>query len=202
MTAVLEPAAAPDPGSAAASMWDLVVAAQNGDRDAYGALYERYMDTVFRFVYFRTGNRQIAEDIVADTFERAWKRIGSFVWQGRDIGAWFITISRNLTADYFKGGRYRLEVTTGDVLDADQTDRPDMRPEEAVTDYFRNRELAAALKQLNEEQLEVLVLRFYRGLDVKETCAVMGKKEGAVKALQYRAVRAVARALPQGWTPW
>jgi RNA polymerase sigma-70 factor (ECF subfamily) len=78
---------------------------------------------VFRFVYFRVGNRQLAEDLTSDTFLRALKRIGSFTWQGRDLGAWLVTIARNLVADHFKSGRYRLEVTTGDVLDADREDR-------------------------------------------------------------------------------
>jgi RNA polymerase sigma-70 factor (ECF subfamily) len=96
----------------------LVERAQAGEAEAFGLLYDRYFDTVFRFVYFRVGNRQLAEDLTSDTFLRALKRIGSFTWQGRDLGAWLVTIARNLVADHFKSGRYRLEITTGDVLDA------------------------------------------------------------------------------------
>ena len=190
----------PDPSDAAAAVWALVERAQAGEAEAFGLIYDRYVDTVFRFVYFRVGNRQLAEDLTADTFLRALKRIGSFTWQGRDLGAWLVTIARNLVADHFKSGRYRLEVTTGDVLDADREDRgPEGSPESAVVDHITNVALLTAVKQLNPEQQECIVLRFLQGFSVAETAKTMGKNEGASKALQYRAVRALARLLPEGF---
>ena len=192
--------ARPDPSDAAAEVWALVERAQAGESAAFGLLYDRYVDTVFRFVYFRVGNRQLAEDLTSDTFLRALKRIGSFTWQGRDLGAWLVTIARNLVADHFKSGRYRLEVTTGDVLDADREDRgPEGSPESAVVDHITNVALLTAVKQLNPEQQECIVLRFLQGFSVAETAQTMGKNEGAIKALQYRAVRALARLLPDGF---
>jgi RNA polymerase sigma-70 factor (ECF subfamily) len=192
--------ARPDPGDAAAEVWALVERAQAGEAEAFGLIYDRYVDTVFRFVYFRVGNRQLAEDLTSDTFLRALKRIGSFTWQGRDLGAWLVTIARNLVADHFKSGRYRLEVTTGDVLDADREDRgPEGSPESAVVDHITNVALLTAVKQLNPEQQECIVLRFLQGFSVAETAQTMGKNEGAIKALQYRAVRALARLLPEGF---
>jgi RNA polymerase sigma-70 factor (ECF subfamily) len=192
--------ARPDPSDAAAEVWALVERAQAGESAAFGLIYDRYVDTVFRFVYFRVGNRQLAEDLTSDTFLRALKRIGSFTWQGRDLGAWLVTIARNLVADHFKSGRYRLEVTTGDVLDADREDRgPEGSPEAAVVDHITNVALLTAVKQLNPEQQECIVLRFLQGFSVAETAQTMGKNEGAIKALQYRAVRALARLLPEGF---
>jgi RNA polymerase sigma-70 factor (ECF subfamily) len=196
------PPSRPDPGDAASEVWALIERAQAGDGAAFGLLYDRYFDTVFRFVYFRVGNRQLAEDLTADTFLRALKRIGSFTWQGRDLGAWLVTIARNLVADHFKSGRYRLEVTTGDVLDADRPDRgPEGSPEAAVIDHITNVDLLKAVKQLNPEQQECIVLRFLHGFSVAETAQAMSKNEGAIKALQYRAVRALARLLPDGFQP-
>ncbi|KXK61878.1 RNA polymerase subunit sigma-24 [Micromonospora rosaria] len=192
----------PDPSDPATEVWALVERAQAGDAEAFGLLYDRYVDTVFRFVYFRVGNRQLAEDLTSDTFLRALKRIGSFTWQGRDLGAWLVTIARNLVADHFKSGRYRLEVTTGDVLDADREDRgPEGSPEAAVVEHITNVALLTAVKQLNPEQQECIVLRFLQGFSVAETARAMGKNEGAIKALQYRAVRALARLLPDGFQP-
>ncbi len=192
--------ARPDPGDAAAEVWALVERAQAGESEAFGLIYDRYVDTVFRFVYFRVGNRQLAEDLTSDTFLRALKRIGSFTWQGRDLGAWLVTIARNLVADHFKSGRYRLEVTTGDVLDADREARgPEGSPESSVVDHITNVALLTAVKQLNPEQQECIVLRFLQGFSVAETAQTMGKNEGAIKALQYRAVRALARLLPEGF---
>ncbi|HWH00573.1 MAG TPA: ECF subfamily RNA polymerase sigma factor, BldN family [Pilimelia sp.] len=192
----------PDPSDAAAEVWALVERAQAGEAEAFGLIYDRYVDTVFRFIYFRVGNRQLAEDLTSDTFLRALKRIGSFTWQGRDLGAWLVTIARNLVADHFKSGRYRLEVTSGDVLDADREDRgPEGSPEAAVVDHITNVALLTAVKQLNPEQQECIVLRFLQGFSVAETAQAMGKNEGAIKALQYRAVRALARLLPDGFQP-
>ncbi|GIJ07576.1 ECF subfamily RNA polymerase sigma factor, BldN family [Micromonospora andamanensis] len=209
LPAVTEPAGTstgfpsrPDPSDPATEVWALVERAQAGEAEAFGLIYDRYVDTVFRFVYFRVGNRQLAEDLTSDTFLRALKRIGSFTWQGRDLGAWLVTIARNLVADHFKSGRYRLEVTTGDVLDADREDRgPEGSPEAAVVEHITNVALLSAVKRLNPEQQECIVLRFLQGFSVAETARAMGKNEGAIKALQYRAVRALARLLPDGFQP-
>lgn len=179
--------------------WNLVQLAQEGSADAFGAVYDRYVDTVFRFVYFRVGNRQLAEDITSDTFLRALKRIGSFTYQGRDLGAWLVTIARNLVADHFKSGRYRLEVTTGDVKDDQQERGPEGSPESAVVDHITNVALLTAVKCLVPEQQECIVLRFLQGFSIAETAQTMGKNETAIKALQYRAVRALRRLLPDGF---
>jgi RNA polymerase sigma-70 factor (ECF subfamily) len=188
---------------APADVWVLVGQAQAGDSDAFAQIYHRYLDTVFRFVYFRVGNRQVAEDLTAETFLRALRRIGSVTWQGRDLGAWLVTIARNLVADYFKSGRYRFEVSTGEVIDADDAQErgPEGSPEAAVVDHITNVALLSAVQRLNPEQRECIVLRFLQGFSVAETAHVMGKNEGAIKALQYRAVRALHRLLPEGFQP-
>ena len=183
-------------------MLALVELAQEGDGEAFGQLYDAYSDTVYRYIYYRVSNKPLAEDLTSETFLRALRRIGTFTWQGRDFGAWLVTIARNLVADHFKSGRYRLEVTTGDVLDADREDRgPEGSPEAAVVDHITNVALLGAVKQLNPEQQECIVLRFLQGFSVAETAQAMGKNEGAIKALQYRAVRALARLLPEGFQP-
>jgi RNA polymerase sigma-70 factor (ECF subfamily) len=192
--------ARPDPDDAAAEVWGLVERAQAGEAEAFGLLYDRYVDTVFRYIFFRVGNRQLAEDLTSDTFLRALKRIGSLTWQGRDLGAWLLTIARNLVADHFRSGRYRLEISTGDVLGADKEDRaPEGTPEIAVVDHIMSVTLLSTVKKLNPDQRECIQLRFLRGFSVAETAQAMGKNEGAVKALQYRAVRTLARLLPDGF---
>lgn len=193
--------ARPAPDDPSAEVWALVERAQAGDGAAFGLIYDRYLDTVFRFIYFRVNhNRPLAEDLTADTFLRALKRINSFTWQGRDLGAWLVTIARNLCNDHFKSGRYRLEITTGDVLDVDLADRgPEGSPELAVVDHITNVALLGAVKQLNPEQQECIVLRFLHGFSVAETAEAMGKNAGAIKALQFRATRALHRLLPEGF---
>lgn len=188
---------AADDGTAVES-WALVERAQAGDMDAFGDLYRRYQDTIFRYVCFRVGNRQLAEDITSETFVRALKSLPRFVWQGRDFGAWLVTIARNLTVDTFKSGRHRLEITTGEVLNADRADETanGIDPAAAVIENITNQLLLDGLARLNPEQRTCLVLRFLQQLSVAETAAAMGREVGAIKALQYRAVRSLTRLTP------
>ncbi len=174
-------------------MMDLVERAQDGEADAFGCLYDQYSDTVYRYIYYRVGGRATAEDLTSETFLRALRRIGTFTWQGRDFGAWLVTIARNLVADHFKSSRFRLEVTTGEMLDANEVERS---PEDSVLERLSNDTLLDAVRRLNPQQQECVTLRFLNGLTVAETARVMGKNEGAIKTLQYRAVRTLARLMP------
>jgi RNA polymerase sigma-70 factor (ECF subfamily) len=189
---------APDSGYEApdATVADLVARSQAGEAEAFGLLYDRYVDLVYRYIYYRVNNPNLAEDLVSETFLRALRRIDSFTWQGRDFAAWLVTIARNLIADHFKSGRYRLEITTEDILETGPTQTTD-GPENLVLDALTNETLLTAVKKLNPEQQECIVLRFLQGLSVSETALAMGKNDGAIKALQYRAVRALARLLPE-----
>jgi RNA polymerase sigma-70 factor (ECF subfamily) len=175
-----------------AAMWTLVRAAQQGDGDAFGRLYDQYVDSVFRFVYYRVNDRALAEDFTSETFLRALRRISSINYQGRDIGAWFITIARNIVFDHAKSARYRLELTTGETIEGNDVDDG---PELAVLTNLTNMRLLEAVNSLGEEQKECIVLRFLNGLSVAETASVMGKNDGAIKALQHRAVKRLASVL-------
>jgi RNA polymerase sigma-70 factor (ECF subfamily) len=174
-------------------MLALVQLAQDGDGEAFGQLYDAYSDTVYRYIYYRVSNKPLAEDLTSETFLRALRRISTFTWQGRDFGAWLVTIARNLVADHFKSSRYRLEVPTGEMLDSDQTEAS---PEDSVLAYLSNKALLDAVCQLNSQQQECVTLRFLHGLSVAETAKIMGKNDGAIKTLQYRAIRTLARLLP------
>ncbi len=174
-------------------MVEIVTAAQAGDREAFGELYVAYRDTVFRFIYYRVATRPLAEDLTSETFVRALCRITTFSWQGKDLGAWLITIARNLIADNFKSSRHRREVSTGEMLDGDELEPS---TEDAIVTYLDNCVLRSAVKRLNEQQQMCVTLRFLEQKSVTETAEIMGKQEGAVKTLQYRAVRSLARLLP------
>ncbi|MFE2943739.1 ECF subfamily RNA polymerase sigma factor, BldN family [Streptomyces sp. NPDC059255] len=184
----------PSADSDSARMMELVERAQAGEAEAFGRLYDQYSDTVYRYIYYRVGGKATAEDLTSETFLRALRRISTFTWQGRDFGAWLVTIARNLVADHFKSSRFRLEVTTGEMLDANEVERS---PEDSVLESLSNAALLEAVRKLNPQQQECVTLRFLQGLSVAETARVMGKNEGAIKTLQYRAVRTLARLLPE-----
>jgi RNA polymerase sigma-70 factor, ECF subfamily len=175
-------------------VWGLVEAAQRGDTEAFGQLYDRYVDVVHRYAYARLGNRTLAEDVTSETFLRAWRRIGTVSYRGRDVGAWFVTIARNLTLDHLKSGRHRYEVV-GDPVDTSGTQEG---PEPAVLRRLTSQELLRCVRQLPPDQQECVVLRFLQGMSVAETATVMERNTGALKALQHRALRRLATLLPEG----
>ena len=173
----------------------LVELARGGDSEAFGLLYDHYHVSVYRFVYYRVGSVALAEDLVSETFFRALRSMSSFRWQGKDFGAWLMTIARNLTTDHFKAGRTRLELPTEDLSSHDGSTEG---PESAVLSSLTNEALLRALTQLPHEQQECLIMRFLQGMSIAETAAVLGRSDGAVKQLQLRAVRNLAKLLPEG----
>ena len=173
----------------------LVELARAGDAEAFGQLYDHYHVSVYRFLYYRVGQVALAEDLTSETFFRALRSMGSFRWQGKDFGAWLMTIARNLTADHFKAGRTRLELATEDM---GAHDAPTEGPETAVLASLTNEVLLQALRELPAEQQECLVMRFLQGLSIAETAKVLGRSDGAVKQLQLRGVRNLAKLLPEG----
>ncbi len=174
----------------------LVELARNGDADAFGMLFDHYHGSVYRFLVHRTRSTTLAEDLTSETFFRALRSMSGFRWQGKDFGAWLMTIARNLCTDHFKAGRTRLEMTTEDMSLHD--DGTDGGPEDAVLTSLTNEALLGALTELPAEQRDCLVMRFLQGMSIAETAAVLGRSDGAVKQLQLRGVRNLAKLLPDG----
>jgi RNA polymerase sigma-70 factor (ECF subfamily) len=175
----------------------LAVAAAQGDHEAFGRLYDRYVATVYRYVYYRVGQRELAEDITSDVFVRALRALPSYLDTGRDPGAWLVTIARNLVFDHYKSSRYRLEAQVEEDALLTRADS-DATPEEQAVTGDVNAQLLAAVARLRPDQQEVVSLRFLQGLSVAETAQIMGRTEGAVKALQHRALRALQKDVPEG----
>ncbi|HEU4568808.1 MAG TPA: sigma-70 family RNA polymerase sigma factor [Marmoricola sp.] len=173
----------------------LVELARKGDAEAFGMLYDHYHGAVYRFLYYRTRSVALAEDLTSETFFRALRSMTNFRWQGKDFGAWLMTIARNLATDHFKAGRTRLELTTEDM---GQHDDATEGPEGAVLASITNEILLEALAKLPDEQRDCVVMRFLQGLSIAETAAVLGRSDGAVKQLQLRGVRNLAKLLPEG----
>lgn len=173
----------------------LVELARGGDADAFGLLYDHYQSSVYRFLFYRTRSTTLAEDLTSETFFRALRSMSNFRWQGKDFGAWLMTIARNLCTDHFKAGRTRLEMTTEDMgVHDDATEGP----ESAVLAGLTNEILLGALKSLPDEQRDCLIMRFLQGMSIAETAAVLGRSDGAIKQLQLRGVRNLAKLMPEG----
>jgi RNA polymerase sigma-70 factor (ECF subfamily) len=174
--------------------WDLIEAAQAGDREAFGRLYSRYAPGVSRFVGSRLRDLSLAEDLTSETFARALRRIDSVSYQGRDAGAWFTTIARNLITDHVKSSRVQRETTIAEVADASTDDRQDS-PEQVVIRRDAAADVRRRVGALPTDQQECIRLRYLQELSVSETAAVMGRNEGAVKALAHRGLEGLRASM-------
>jgi RNA polymerase sigma-70 factor (ECF subfamily) len=172
--------------------WVLIEAAQAGDRGAFGQLYARYADGVSRFVGNRLRDRGAVEDLTSETFTRALRRIDSVADQGRDVGAWFTTIACNLVLDHVKSSRHRLETVTAEITEARASGAS---PEQTVIAQEATADLHRHVAALSPSQQECIRRRFWEELSVAETAAAMGRGEGAVKALQHRAIVGLRAAM-------
>ncbi len=168
----------------------LVEAAKALDGDAWTHLYALHYDRVYTYLFYRTGRREVAEDLAADVFVRALAGIHTFAYRGTPLLAWLFRIAHNVTADYRKAAA-RQAAQTAPGVDVDAAVVTDDIAEHAD----RRRDMEMALRRLTDDQQQVLILRFYQGMSNAEVAAIIGKREGAVKALQNRALKSLRRAM-------
>jgi RNA polymerase sigma-70 factor (ECF subfamily) len=170
---------------------DRVVATH--DADAFGELYDRFVERVYRYLYFRTGSHTEAEDLTEQVFLKAWEAIGRYRWQGRPFLAWLYRLAHNAHIDYVRS----TKPTTSLSNDA----RPlNVASPSAGVELARALDaevLAGALNQLTAEQQQVIIMKFIEGLDNEQIAQTMDRREGAIRALQMRALMSLRRVLEQ-----
>jgi RNA polymerase sigma-70 factor, ECF subfamily len=161
----------------------LVSSAQNGQTGAFGLLYEKYLDRVYRYVYMRTGQTEQAEDITQGVFLRAFENIKEFRQLGKPFLGWLLRIAHNLIIDH-----YRWETRHKHVLLPEGVSVSGQDPVIAAEQTFEIAEVRKAMVNLSAGQRAVFSFRFMVGLSVTETAEVTNKSIGAVKTLQHEAV--------------
>lgn len=176
--------------------WALAARAQAGDPQAWATLYDRYRHTLHQFIARRTRSHSRmhadVEDLVHDVFIRALGRSHQLQYDGRAFGAYLTTVARNLLVDRWKSAWIQRSSPVAEfIAELDAADLAD--PSAEVVHAELTRILRDALLELTGPQRQVIEARFFTGLSVRETAQLLGIEEGAVKAAQYRAVRALAR---------
>ena len=186
-------AAEPDPELEAPTERELVDRARRGDREAVGAIYDLYVQPVYRFVLARVGNASEAEDITHEVFRRMVEHIGRFEWR-EDVrfAAWLFRIAHNQVISHHRKQGGRLPNTSTDDFDVEDT-RPG--PDQLVEHSLTMQEVFAACERLPEAQRRVIALRFGSGLSVRETADILGKTENNVKVLQHKAIAKLQKLL-------
>ncbi|HQZ89263.1 MAG TPA: sigma-70 family RNA polymerase sigma factor [Thermomicrobiales bacterium] len=166
-----------------------LVAAAKRDPREFGALYERYVDRIYRYAYRRVGTHHEAEDITAQTFQQALQALPGYEWRGLPFGAWLFRIAGNIINRRGRtGGR---EVLVEDVTVFSSYEESDDDPADQVWRSEQAEELAVMISKLPPDQQRVLVLKFSHGMKNREIGDLMGRSEGAIKQLVHRALVAL-----------
>ncbi len=171
----------------------LVLQAQAGNSEAFGQLYDAYMERIYRFVYFRVEDQQTAEDITSQVFLKAWSNLDRFQFSRTPYLAWLYTIAHNAVIDHYR----TRKVTT--ALDDVQLSQPDHSEavENDIDLTVEMRSVKSALQTLTDDQQRVLTLKFIEGMSNNEIARHLGKREGAIRALQMRGLQALAKQLEE-----
>ena len=171
----------------------LATRAAGGDAEAFGALYDRYVDAVYRYVYYRVRNEAEAEDVTSEVFLKALRAIPRY--QPRQpFLAWLYRIARNTLIDRLR--RARPQVSFEDALQHPNADRV-LDPDARLERLSDSADLRAAIARLTPLQQEVIVLRFVEGLDTKEIGRIVGRRDGTVRGIEFRALGALRQLLPR-----
>lgn len=181
----------------AADVWRTVHRAQEGDPEAFTELYLHYVDRIFRYFLTHLHDPGQAEDYTSETFLRAFRRIETLQDRGRDPAAWLVTIAHNILRDHHRSGRVRWEISAWDPPEPARGIDPE-DPEPYVLRQLLGETLRRCIGELNVDQQRCIALRFLYGCSLSETASIMGRGVGAVKTLQYRAIRRLATLLPPG----
>jgi RNA polymerase sigma-70 factor, ECF subfamily len=185
-----------NPGISPQTYWrhdeaSLIRLAQGGDEGACAALYDRHYDAVYRYCFYRLADAEAAQDLTAEVFVRMVQRLPAFRLKRQPLLAWLYTIARDLVNDQDRGKSNDGPSASEGQRAADSSVDPARKADQRLA----AERLAAAMAHLKEEERQTVLLRFMEALDKDQVAYFLGKTEGAVESLQYRALGALRRTL-------
>lgn len=174
-----------------------LVALAASDPEAFGELYQRNVDRIYSYVYYRTGNVADAEDLTARTFYQALGSIGRYHDQGAPFIAWLYRIAHNLVANHHRAkGRWKM----ASLDDLEPVSKPSDNPARMAESGERRQALWSAIHRQPEERQRLLILKFTERLSNEEIGAVLGRTESSIKSLYFRTLKALRADLEaRGW---
>jgi RNA polymerase sigma-70 factor (ECF subfamily) len=173
----------------------LVDRVKSGDKDAFGLIYEEFVDRLYRYVFFRVDSED-AEDLLETVFVKAWENIGKYKATGDKFSSWLFRIAHNLVVDH-----YRLNHSIEAITEEYQEYRAEHHPGVSAERSLESNLLKKGLSALKDEYQQVLVLKYINDMPNSDVAAILGKSEGNLRVLQYRALRALRGVLQDmGWS--
>jgi len=161
-----------------------LVARARHDPDAFGQLYERYVDKIYNYMYYRTGSHYDAEDLTAKVFYQALMHVKRYVERGLPFSAWLYRIAHNLVANWYRSKN--RQVINLDEMTASALQHPGEIPEKSFEHQDEQRLLLRLIRRLPEDRQQLVILKFVNQLSNQEIGQIMGRSEGAIKSLYHR----------------
>ena len=155
------------------------------DAEAFGELYERYVDKIYSYIYYRVGDQAEAEDLTARTFFRALRKIGSYEERGLPFSAWLYRIAHNLVANWHRSQSRRKSVQLDELITAASNSNPSVFIERQETQAI----LLDAIRNLAEDRQQLLILKFVERLPNAQIGQIMGRSESSIKSLYHRTLK-------------
>ena len=168
----------------------LIKRAKRYDRKAISELYRRHVQRIYRYIYYRVGDVNVAEDLTADVFLKALEGLEGFTYRGIPFSAWLHRIAHARVMDHFRKQAKRELLPLDERLVA-----TGKGPQAMIEARLDHEELQSAIAQLTTDQQQVIILKFVEGLSNAEVARILGKSEGAVKSLQHRALNSLQRIM-------
>ena len=168
----------------------LVAEAQRGNPEAFGPIFDEFAGPLYRFAASRVGRPSDAEDLTQLVFVKALEALPRYEARGIPFGGWLFRLARNAIVDQARTKRENVSLVAAVTR---ETDEPG--PEAVATLREDLERVARALGELTDDQREVIELRFFAGLSVHEAAVAMGRQEGTIRGLQFRAIAALRRTL-------
>jgi RNA polymerase sigma-70 factor (ECF subfamily) len=170
----------------------LIRQAKSGNSEAFAQLYDAYLERVYRYIYFRVSDDTVTEDLTSQVFLKAWEHLDRYKITGSPYIAWLYTIARNLVIDHYRTKKESLPLDDLVPLASE-----DQSPVEEVEVRFSLQAMRDSLHSLTDDQQQVLILKFIAGLPNENIAKMMNKKEGAIRALQMRALQTLSRRMEE-----
>jgi RNA polymerase sigma-70 factor (ECF subfamily) len=162
-----------------------LIDAAKTDPSAFGVLYKRYVDRIFNYIYYRTGNSRDAEDLTGKVFFKAMDHLQGYKHMGLPFSAWLYRIAHNLVANYHRDWSKKNEVSL-DLIPGQALPQNLAQPETSLARDQEVDNLLSTIRDLAPNRQELLILKFVDGLSNKEIGQIMRKSEGAIKSLYHR----------------
>ena len=170
---------------------ELVYKAQQGDSEAFGALYDLHFTKIYRFIFLKVRRKPDAEDLSHQVFLSAWKNINGFSYQGFPFSTWLYRIAQNTVIDFYRTAKNHLDIE--EVGEEKFGFSEDL--ERGLETALAIEEVATALQDLTEDEQNVIIMKFVNELGNKEIAEALKKTEGAIRVIQHRALKQLREKL-------